>query len=296
MRSITARMTRDGTLVLALGVWVAAVAVRADMLAESDDSTGEALVGAVAAADQPEANDAEKSVQGEPVSTQISDPEHAHIYIWCSAEIYTPGVSGPAPYMSLEIPADPNYGVPYWNIGRIPIGGVADSWYDGGPGKFRIKNTGNVPAYVHIFAASESEMMSHDGWTAWMMPTDKTPPMLPSGWDPEWGGHHLPWYALAVAVNVLDVAPRWNVLNQFYYSFDHDSPYPEPPPMNVSPTFGRVLGRAQPGEIMVFDLKFWAPQNGSEWMDGLNETDPIGKLVRFEAATFPRWPEQTWVR
>ncbi len=216
---------------------------------------------------------------------------NTNVYIWCSARILSPDPS--EHYMSLEILEDPVYGVAHWNIGDIWLGGVADTWYDGGPGKFRIKNVGNIPAYVHIIAASADESMPHweandGGGFRHLWPTDKTPPSAPEQWG---GPPEMPfnWYALAVAVNVLDVAPRWNVLNQFLDAGMYGG-------IDVAPfSFGRVLGKAQPGEHIVFDLKFWAPQEFENGFDHYIQADPA-KLVRFEAADFPRWPGHTWVQ
>ncbi len=230
-----------------------------------------------------------------------------NVYIHCVAQIYTPGEGGaPLPYIAIEIPTEPNYGVPVWNIGTLPVGGVADSWYDGGPGKFRIRNAGNVPCYIHIIAVSHMEMIQEGAWMegrvtnpgakGWLEPTDRTPPMRPSDADgiADPSLDDMPWYALAVAVNMLDPVPRWNVLNQLLWEgmyFDDRGGFIE-----WSRTYGLVLGRAQAGEHMVFDLKFWAPQKLVMMRDQAIHTDPIGRLVRFEAAEFPRWPAETWVR
>jgi hypothetical protein len=213
-----------------------------------------------------------------------------NVYIWCTAQIYQPGAPGkPDAYMSLELPKDPIAGEAWWNIGQLPLGGVADSWYDGGPGKFRIKNSGNVACYIHIFAASDLESYNHatSGWQPYgIQPTDRVPPAPPS-WADWPQATNEPWFALAVAVNVLDVAPRWNVLDQF---LPHSNEYG----FDISHTFGKVLGQAMPGEYLVFDLKFWAPQaiGGMPYI----QTADMAKLVRFEAAAFPRWPMDTWVR
>jgi hypothetical protein len=110
-----------------------------------------------------------------------------------------------------------------WNLGSVPQGGVRDTWYDDGVhGSFTVKNAGDTNAY--IFVATEG---------GGIPPTTS----LPTAGN----------YAMAVATNIADALPSWQMLDNSY---------------SYSRT-GRLLNRALPGEYILFDLRYYAPESVS---------------------------------
>jgi hypothetical protein len=140
-------------------------------------------------------------------------------YITC--EVYVTNTSG---RLALEVTGSP------WQLGVVPQGGVKETWTQGGPGKFKVTNSGDAPALVRIVTGAPSS----GGNT--ISPTNAFP-----------GGAN---YVLAFATNVTEVLPVWNRLT------DLCNPIPEG--LN-SPAYGANICPLLAGEYQLLDLKFWAP-------------------------------------
>ena len=111
----------------------------------------------------------------------------------------------------------------------MPRGGTADTWYDDDVhGSFRVKNAGDVYAYIYVTAEQKSDGPMGPGNS--IEPTSALPT--------------FDKFAVAAATNPMDLLPTWNLLN-----------------VELLPDLqgGRVLGQIFPGEYILFDLKFYAP-------------------------------------
>ncbi len=189
----------------------------------------------------------------------------SNLYMWCSATISTNNSYG---VLAIELPNTPGYTNFVWIMGNVPYGGVKDSFYDGGPGMFKVKNVGGSAAYVYLETFCLLTALPFVAeWRA-----QAAPPVTDS--------FH---YCLALATNVMAVAPTWKPLN-------HELTRNWGPYISV---LGAFLGYALPGEYLVFDLKFWAPaKQGNPTMTitpyygGDRE---VGHLLMFEASSFPLW-------
>ena len=119
-----------------------------------------------------------------------------------------------------------------WDIGTVPAGGVADTWYDDDVhGSFRLRNAGDIPAYIYIVAEE------HFGFDPWgglttMEPTPFVPPV-----DDKFG--------MAIALNVEDLLPDWQVLDLLIQSAPNRA--------------ARGMGFIPPGDYILFDLRYYAP-------------------------------------
>ena len=119
-----------------------------------------------------------------------------------------------------------------WDIGTVPAGGVADTWFDDDEhGSFRVRNAGDVAAHIYIVAEP------HSGSEPWgqypyAMPTPVVPPT-----DAE--------FAMAFATNIMDLLPTWQVLDLLV----------EQGPPRTAANMGFIL----PGDYILFDLRYYAP-------------------------------------
>jgi len=129
----------------------------------------------------------------------------------------------------VDLPA--NYGSnTVWQIGEVPAGGVADTWFDDDVhGSFRVRNSGDTKADIWIVAEDDRGVNPFAG--TGLRPTGALPT--------------FEYYALACATNVEDLLPDWQLLDQVFS------------PDEV----GAVLGRTLAGDYILFDLKFYAPEN-----------------------------------
>ena len=105
-----------------------------------------------------------KTIKGLALATALAAatlPVHAStnyndVVIFCKGTVTPNGVESGNAYLSVTIPATEGatdiYGNPttIWNVGSVMAGGVYDSFYNGGPGHFRVQNNGNMPAYVYV--------------------------------------------------------------------------------------------------------------------------------------------------
>ena len=139
-----------------------------------------------------------------------------NVYIDCQVDIlYSSGL------LALELSQ------PTWILGPVAQGGVKDTWFGQAThGKFWVRNMGDTNAA--IFITAEGSFGPPDA----ISPDVQVPPAPDR-------------FAMAVATNVTDLMPVWNVLNQ-NYGF--------PPPTRV----GRYMKVLVPGDYMLFDLRFYA--------------------------------------
>lgn len=207
--------------------------------------------------------------------------------VYCKA-IITPSGDMTDPVLAVELPptpgrVDPNGNpVTIWELGEVAAGGVADSWHDGGPGLFQVRNVGNVSAYVYVTAMSAAEFMNEPSFVwEWVFGSDpmsshprpqsriaEVPgePVAP----PEGMSFHL-----ALTTDVTAVAPTWSPLG-------HCSYYQNGVPYWLDRQCSAYLAWMPAGEYQPFDLKFWAPLGGLP-------PEPFGFAFRVEAASFPMW-------
>ncbi len=215
-------------------------------------------------------------------------------------------------FLSVTIPATEGavdaYGNPttIWNLGTVMAGGVYDSFYNGGPGHFRVQNTGNYPAYVYVstgwgvpkFTEHQGQNSSFYGNTAEQLFGIGYPVLSPVSLPKFMDQDDAYMYALAVSTEITGPVPAWRPLSWFYddgdvayyngadaTSFDGDSVY-------TFQTMGAkivsmldysaYLGYIPVGETQLFDLKFWAPLsrvgNSNTWF-----------RIRIEASAFKLW-------
>lgn len=213
--------------------------------------------------------------------------------ILCTVRLETPSSDG---YLSVSIPDSVATGttvgpVKLWNLGTVAAGGVYDSFYNGGPGYFRVQNTGTLPAYVYVSTGWECHIeRGGNGWTAnngsfsdiaetyvadhpwegWM-------PFNPwiQGWDDE--GYCA---KLAVSTDVTGIVPNWRPLSYVYAYDSHNYTTWIDGSKGLYDGAGLLIGTSRydrdsdecsaflafmpVGETQLFDLKFWAPY----WDDG----------------------------
>ena len=210
--------------------------------------------------------------------------------ILCTVRLACPSPSGYG-YLSVSIPDSVATGtevgpVKLWNLGIVAAGGVYDSFYNGGPGYFRVQNTGTLPAYVYVSTGSDCEIRREGhGWPAgdstfegiartnvadhaWQ---DLSFNPWIQGWDLEEKSAKL-----AVSTDVTGIVPNWRPLSYFHdmhYTgldtgwFDGSKVIYQSGGLSyggqmVSPDSNEVsafLAFMPVGETQLFDLKFWAP-------------------------------------
>lgn len=133
--------------------------------------------------------------------------------------------------LAVDIPANSGTNT-IWDIGSVPGGGVADTWYDDDiHGSFRLRNSGDLSAHIYVVAER------HTGFDPWGgLPTIQPTPFVPS-MDEKFG--------MAFATNVQDLVPNWQVFDVLI----------DTEPNRV----GTRMGFIPPGEQMLFDLRYYAP-------------------------------------
>ena len=221
--------------------------------------------------------------------------------ILCTVRLETPSATG---YLSVSIPDSVATGtevgpVKLWNLGTVAAGGVYDSFYNGGPGYFRVQNTGTLPAYVYVSTGSQCEIWRQGKeWYA----GDSTFEDIAETYvaDHWWDGQRSfnPWIQgsnhegdsakLAVSTDVTGIVPNWRPFSYFYST----GPYTDPETgLDVWVYTGWIDGSKviyqsgglsyggervsfardevsaflafmPAGETQLFDLKFWAPYSG----------------------------------
>ncbi len=217
--------------------------------------------------------------------------------VFCKATIQESGQMSGNYLLSVELPPTPGYTDPdgnpvtIWNVGNVPAGGVADTWHDGGPGYFTVRNTGNVGSFVYVVGIARNEYNDVPAGGTWDYQAvlghlfGYGPPQLfprPEPFTPEsYGGET---YHLALTTDVTARAPTWR-------SLDHVSRpglgYPQAgwdyqsDPLSFQ--CSAYLSWMPPGEYQPFDLKFWGPAEFTVW------NGPVFFVFRVEASAFPRW-------
>lgn len=201
--------------------------------------------------------------------------------ILCTVRLESPSGDG---YLSVSIPDSVATGtgvgpVKLWNLGTVAAGGVYDSFYNGGPGYFRVQNTGTLPAYVYVSTGYEPIKDGYPVAVDWedIARTNvadhawqdlKFNPWI-QGWDQ--GENYA---KLAVSTDVTGIVPNWRPLS---YVYTYDSGYytwidgskgiydgeklliGTSRYKRSSDECSAFLAFMPVGETQLFDLKFWAP-------------------------------------
>lgn len=220
--------------------------------------------------------------------------------ILCTVRLESPSGDG---YLSISIPDSVATGtevgsMKLWNLGTVAVGGVYDSFYNGGPGYFRVQNTGTLPAYVYVSTGSECHI--ERGGNEWMADdvsfSDTAETYVA---DHPWNGRMSfnPWIQgwyevgydakLAVSTDVTGIVPNWRPLSYFYHTSSgidnavdgwYDGSKCIYQDANGILSYGgkwvyfncnevsAFLAFMPVGETQLFDLKFWAPYR--EYEDG----------------------------
>ena len=210
--------------------------------------------------------------------------------ILCTVRLESPSGDG---YLSVSIPDSVATGtgvgpVKLWNLGTVAAGGVYDSFYNGGPGYFRVQNTGTLPAYVYVSTGYEPIKDGYPVAVDWedIARTNvadhawqdlKFNPWI-QGWDQ--GENYA---KLAVSTDVTGIVPNWRPLSYFYDMnsigadtgwFDGSKGIYQSGNLyygGKKVSFNRneasaFLAFMPVGETQLFDLKFWAPYwNGGDF-------------------------------
>ena len=240
--------------------------------------------------------------------------------IFCKGRLLQNGESGDA-CLSVTIPvtegATDYYGNPttIWNIGEIMAGGVYDSFYNGGPGYFRVHNNGNLPAYVYVSTGyGDPKFRDHQAAvvngqrqyyyqnTRQLLGFDSlflSPVALPKFQQDYDNGYDA--YAMAVSTDVTAIVPIWRPLSWFvsaesdeyvngatalsydwYYTFPSGTVEPET--FTEGLEYTAYLAYMPIGETQLFDLKFWAPLRAS--------SQDFWFPIRIEASAFKLWDHE----
>lgn len=227
-------------------------------------------------------------------------------------------------FLSVTIPATEGavdaYGNPatIWNLGTIMAGGVYDSFYNGGPGHFRVQNTGNYPAYVYVstgqngdpkfqghqepnipYYTESAEALFGDDYCGRALFPIAMPKFLEQvlNDDPEEAAY---FYSLAVSTEITGRIPVWRPLSWFYgmemksgnmgYKNSAEAlrwhgwryVFSQGDWAMGEETF-TYLAYLPVGETQLFDLKFWAPLRRDEYCY------KFWFPIRIEAAAFKLW-------
>ena len=222
-------------------------------------------------------------------------------------------------YLAVTIPASDGMlaNVKLWDLGTVRCGGVYDSFYNGGPGHFRVQNTGDYPAYVYVSTGEDGEVRGFES-----LDVNNTSDLGHRLFDNYHGLEVYPWlqicddewyssstFKLAVSTDVTAIVPTWKPLS---YLFCYDSwNWSNHTYTNARYVDGRTLTlrngmlrsganelphvedyRASAylaylpvGETQLFDLKFWAPL---ERRDSNDSTDWLF-FITIEASAVKFW-------
>ena len=208
-------------------------------------------------------------------------------------------------------------GYTHWNLGKVPAGGVADSWHsEGGPGKFVAHNNGNVGAYIYLTSSSmpyNGNVWMEDGQygpsSYWGQGMSVNPYEFDCAFQDIFGAVDRGWarpthslrrwqhmsdrYCLAFTCDMTAKLPSWHMLDHWYWSRRNDndgytySAWDEGEDGD-SDYIGAYMGYLRAGEYMPFDVKFWAPRD--------NHETTMGFTFRVEAASFPLWEHDVEVQ
>lgn len=235
--------------------------------------------------------------------------------IYCKADV----LNTPFKILSVSLPASNGYsdysGNPctVWNIGEVPPGGVADTFFsDKGPGAFQVKNDGNRGAFLYVVTGSADAFpvtkRAKEGYSYYDTPNlENFPYNLSSifGEDIltsfpaqpvdrfENGVPQRMYYRLAVSTDVTGKIPAWRPLNWAYcheapdpgdgssYCFREFQPGDDYMQYSGTGTCYQYLSYLASGETQLFDLKFFAPTD--------SVSDNFGFIVIIEASEFRLW-------
>ena len=216
-------------------------------------------------------------------------------------------------YISVTLPPTDGYfdnqGNPltFWDVGRVPVGGVADSWHaDGGPGRFTARNESNCGAYVYVTTSGDSYQRFYgknggngeyycSGTAAstnvWgyvergqfgcieMLRNPAISPAELRRWGEDYGSYHL-----AFTTDVTAKVPTWHSLDHRYNGNRWTTEELSNASDAMAYEVAGYMGYVDAGDYITFDLKFWAPT----WWDN-SEDMPVLFTFCVEAAPFRLW-------
>lgn len=181
-----------------------------------------------------------------------------------------------------------------WNIGNVPHGGVADTFFsDKGPGAFQVKNDGTCAAFVYVTTGNgdwyDDGQLYYDSLQSIFGVVSRLDPQPADIYRD--GIPYREGYRLAVSTEVTGKVPDWRPLNwmrsvatlefRAFASGENVKNYPD---------FGgncyQYLSYLAPGETQLFDLKFWAPDYNIDHADEY----ALGFVVVLQASEFRAWP------
>lgn len=190
-----------------------------------------------------------------------------------------------------------------WNLGNVMVGGVYDSFYNGGPGYFQVQNNGTLPAFVYVstgFGTGEIDGGEVDAdfyyYSAMQLWGDNCGSSLFPVALPKFQIDAQSRYALAVSTDVTALVPAWQPLSwvrnvstgQFVDAATairgdgYDYVFLGGGMQVEEGCHYAYLGYMPIGETQLFDLKFWAPTyyiwDISGWF-----------VVRIEASAMKLW-------
>ena len=218
--------------------------------------------------------------------------ESALQVVYCKATITNNTANG---YVSVTLPPTEGYydkdGNPltYWNVGNVPMGGVADSWHgEGGPGRFTARNAGSLGAYLYVMSGQEYVSVPQGNIDPFQnVNADIFGPVSVPMCRPCVSPQELrracihDSYHLAFTTDTMAKVPTWHSLDHRNEGGSWSTNEKTAPQVT---TVAGYMGYVDAGDYLTFDLKFWAPPRECYPAQG-------GGLFTFcvEASTFPLW-------
>lgn len=225
--------------------------------------------------------------------------------VYCKVELQSP-YNDLENMISVTLPPTEGYydyggnPITYWNVGRVPYGGVADSWHaEGGPGRFTAKNAGTRGAYLYVSTGDEYQRLMASQYGDYRPGTTN---YLSYVYHEQFGKifDHLRYpcvspselrlcgladaYHLAFTTDVTAKVPTWHSLDHRCMGgseYLSAKQYPDMQPSSGNQVVG-YMGFLDPGDYLMFDLKFWAPV-----IERVEESYLFTFCV--EASEFPLW-------
>lgn len=220
--------------------------------------------------------------------------------VYCTA-IITEGADSGNTVVSVSLPPTEGYydnrgnPVTVWNVGKVPAGGVADSWHgEGGPGRFTARNTGNVRAYFYVttqrvnggyiplptengfvspypHVMGDQDIQNYLGLDGISGGRPCISPQELRG-IPDPGAYHL-----AFTTDTMAKVPTWHSLDHMYNNghFSTDGTYGN--------EVAGFMGCVDAGDYLTFDLKYWASSHN------MGGNYPVLFTFCVEASSFPLW-------
>ena len=246
------------------------------------------------------------------IGTAQAEENNYEGIVFCKAIVVDPAQYDNESFISVTLPftTTGKEGEQYthWNVGKVPAGGVADSWHGNGKhGKFVTHNDGGVGAYVYLTS-------SNRGYCGRWSQNSENRPCEEGVWQEPDNNQFLDvfgdsavmriwptvslnrWrrgdgdYCLAFTCDMDASNPTWHLLSRGYqYRNGGSGSYVEwtEDEENGYDYIAAYMGYLPAGDYMPFDVKFWAPRE----LYG-----PVHFTFKVEAAAFPLWEHDIEVK